>query len=684
MEVNNLDEEDENVVIQGSALHEHLSKLGYTDFESVSMPKTTLLEQKQYSNINIRNIIQKIYKQLFSFSSWIIQEKSISEKQLNAILNAEALLNDHFSAINNFVSKCNDNSETIRLQELIVTGVVLISSTCISLCKFKVLPTLFIASSAICYAGYIKHSRFCANRDLKNIISLQNELLVMCKESLQILRRNCKIKMNSDTCYQQFSHFIGEKLQNLQHLSETLVEFMGNISCVYYQCSQSIAKLLPSDVCNEELFTKFEYNSFEISGEIDYQALKKLYHTFLLVQSEMLYLLAIAYDSNTWIHCCHMIPETKLVLIIHTLIKELTVHKIKLSEIINAYHNCKVEPVRHKAQKVKWQDPTVQLDLASYKLQSAYNQVFSVFKDVDDCINQEISIDNETTKILMQKLDRAFKEIDIAKSLTEFVVLLMARSSFRKPKDDDQSVTKDSAIDEKSNLSVIIDSDPEILDEVFEEYIKDDYLEPLHEETDEYSLEQRKLDKLLVKNFMSELKEALIDKHKSMSERESKALQRIYKNISNGSASNTGDNKDYKCIPIPPPIPPYYIWSSPSSDINLRYKKIIPPTCKIKNCDFSIQEKIDDSDEENESVRMLEHKSNFNIPSIEACNTENRESLTFLPQILLETQATQFVKKLPPAFLQEETFVGSGENSEDEIIDNSSDNISDDNEEKNS
>lgn len=62
----------------------------------------------------------------------------------------------------------------------------------------------------------------------------------------------------------------------------------------------------------------------------------------------MLYLLAIAYDSNTWVHRYQMIPETKLAHIIHILMKKLRIHKIKLSEIINAYHSCKVEPVRHK------------------------------------------------------------------------------------------------------------------------------------------------------------------------------------------------------------------------------------------------------------------------------------------------------------------------------------------------
>lgn len=322
------------------------------------------------------------------------------------------------------------------------------------------------------------------------------------------------------------------------------------------------------------------------------------------------------------------------------------------------------------------------MDLASYKLQLAYNQVFSLFKDIDDCISQETGIDNKTTEILMQRLDRSFKEIDIAKSLTEFVVLLMARSGFHKSKDD-PSLINDITIDQNPNLPVIINSDPEILDEVFEEYIKDDYLESLHEETDKYSLEQQKLDKLLVKNFMSELKEALVDKHKSMSERESKALQRIYKNISKDSVSKTiEDNKNYQFIPIPPPMPAYYIWSSPSSDINSKYKKIIPSTSKIKNGDLFIQEKIDDSDEENDSVRMLKGCKNIcNVLPIEACKRKNEESFTFLPQILLETQATQFVTKLPPAFLQEETFIGSGENSEDEIVNNSSDNINDNNEE---
>lgn len=312
--------------------------------------------------------------------------------------------------------------------------------------------------------------------------------------------------------------------------------------------------------------------------------------------------------------------------------------------------------------------------MASYKLQVAYNQVFSTFKDIDDYINQDTNIDNEIADTLIQKLDRAFKEINTAKSLAEFVILLMARSGFSDVRNN-QSAVDDTTINQNPDLPVIIDSDPQILDEVFEEYIKEEYLKPLNEDTDEYLLEQQKLDKLLVKNFMSELKEALVDKHRSMSERESKALKRIYKNVLKDPTSSTEDNGNRQVIPAPPPMPPYCIWST-SSNINSDCKKEISPIYKIRN-DSSIQGKFDELNEENDLVRTLKQKNIFYIPSTEICENRDEESVTSLSQILLETQATQFITKLPPLFLHEETFIGSGENSEDEIIDNASDNKED-------
>ncbi|XP_032675602.1 uncharacterized protein LOC116846180 isoform X2 [Odontomachus brunneus] len=558
------------------------------------------------------------------------------------------------------------------LQDLIVNGVILISSIYISLSKHKI--SVLFTSAVICCTGYIQHLRFRASKDLKHLISLQNELLAMCKKSLKILRHVLKIKLSFKTHVQQFFHFLGEKLQYLQSLTETLLSFMENISYIYYECSLLIAKIMPSDIVNGELFTKFERNTFCAFGEINYQILKKSYHTYLLVQSEMLHLLAIAYDRNTWISSCQKIPETELTYIIYILTKKLAVYKVKLSKILYDYDTCKAEPIRYKVRDIaKWHDPSVQLDLASHKLQLAYNQVFLIFKNIDDCISQESGINDKTAEILMQKLDKTFKEFNIAKNLAEFTILLIAKSGFNNLRGNKPKINH-TKIDENSDLSVIFNSDPEILDEVFEEYIKEEYLKPLHEEKDEYSLKQYKLDNLLVKNFMSELKEVLLDKRKSMSERESKALQRIYKNISEDTTLNNENNicKNYQFIPVPPPMPPYYLWLTSSKNItlNANCEKIASSNCKVANGSLSIQKDIDKLNEECNSVEPLRYKSISNISLTETHDEEDKETVSYLPQILLQTQASQYIMKLPCSFMQEETFIGNGENFEDEIVDN--------------
>jgi len=51
-------------VLQGNALYEHLSKLGYTDFETVSISKRTDFKRENYLNIVINfYIIYKTYIQ---------------------------------------------------------------------------------------------------------------------------------------------------------------------------------------------------------------------------------------------------------------------------------------------------------------------------------------------------------------------------------------------------------------------------------------------------------------------------------------------------------------------------------------------------------------------------------------------------------------------------------------------
>lgn len=363
--------------------------------------------------------------------------------------------------------------------------------------------------------------------------------------------------------------------------------------------------------------------------------------------------------------------------------------------------------------RAKWHDPTIQLDLASYKLQSSYSQVFSIFKDLDDYINLGVGIDKETAKAFMERLTQAFKEMDTAKCLAEFVVLLMARSEFNSL-GNNAPVNDDTAINASSDLPVMSNSDPEILDEVFEEYIKEEYRKP-EDVDDGYTLERYKLDKLLAKSFMSELREALVDKCKSMSERESKALQRMYRTLIDKSAGNDV-NETGQRIPAPSPMPSDCAWPT-TNDERRMHEDTVPedaaanieddgsgecrhipvppamPSCYVwstsgkKESDSNGEEKSsaweevggikesgDSSNQEPEVVESTETgrcKIVFNRFSEETRDgNEDEGSVVALPRILLETQAARFAAKLPPAFLQEETFIGSGENSEDdEIVD---------------
>lgn len=65
------------------------------------------------------------------------------------------------------------------------------------------------------------------------------------------------------------------------------------------------------------------------------------------MQSELLYLLAIAYDIKTWSLTCDKISKANLFYIIYKLNKQLIKYKNKLSLCINSYYNCKVEPVQY-------------------------------------------------------------------------------------------------------------------------------------------------------------------------------------------------------------------------------------------------------------------------------------------------------------------------------------------------
>lgn len=279
------------------------------------------------------------------------------------------------------------------------------------------------------------------------------------------------------------------------------------------------------------------------------------------------------------------------------------------------------------------------LYLASNKLQLAYSYVLSILQDIDNDVIENVTNEDYMEKT-MQKLTAAQTSIETAKDFIEFSNLFLV-----KLQNNDITVnhlkTNIPVSVANSNIHIrsIIDSEPEILDEVFEEYIKEEYLKPLNEETDEISLYNYKRDKALFKNFMSELKDALIDKKKSMSERESKALQRMYK-----IKENTLENDYIPQILTSQSISSYNTFSLIHDD--------------NKNFDCAQKQQLNELFEK-PNITKSNNKSKENLNEKDM-NILMEEKLPLPRNIEFSSSLSSFLK------VEEETFIGSGENSEDD------------------
>ncbi|KAK2583880.1 hypothetical protein KPH14_001154 [Odynerus spinipes] len=639
-------EEDEDVIFEGSALHEHLSTLGYADFETIPVIRTQLrLQDKSiYMDNIINDISKKIYKYILTLRSWITQDCCLSKEQLHTILNAEALLDDHAAVINSYAQKYTDCMPWKKtLQNFFVNSTMIASSTYLLFYKYQNALNIIMTFCALYFTGYRNYSDIQAYKELKQLVLLQNEFYNLCKKGLKILKHGYKVKINSGKINQQFHGLMGEKLIYLQPIMENLVKS-----------------------------TTFEDNAFKIRGEINYEALIQLYHTYILVQSELLYLLAVAYDINACSLSRDNISKASLIYITNTLIEQLTKYKNKLSPYINSYYNCKVEPILHNYKgsvTSKWQDVYLHLNLTSNKIQLAYDYIVSMINDIDTCTDDTSITNNEVTEKIMQKMNEAYKQIDAARNFAEFCSLLITKTKHTNSKIS-RATPETSISNVDVNLPVVIDTEPEILDEVFEEYIKEEYLKPLYEEDQEILLQEYKLDKLLAKNFMSELKEALIDKQRSMFERESKALQRMYRNVMN-NASDLESRNSKSSIPIPPPMPSLinnFVPIYNNDSISHNSKNVSVQSTDTSNTEVFCKKTLYSNNDTN--VNNLKEYTNTNNASV--IKDSKEDSAVFQPLSLkdLEQPIVQFglnISPLPLRPMNEETFIGSGENSESDI-----------------
>nr|XP_033329363.1 uncharacterized protein LOC117222029 [Megalopta genalis] len=635
-----VDDEDEDVVIQGTPLYEHLHQMGYTDFESIKLDRSDLTKEKRsYTKlIDFVQYVRNSFKKLFLIYSKLNQDDSVSKKQVSTILDAKVLLNDHACIIHSFLDKYNYRPWRTTLLKILSSGIIL-SASILFPSVYKNTIRCF-GLSIISYASYIEYSRAGVRKDLKTMISLQNDLFDLYKKGLKILKHGYKINLNRNKCSQQFYDLTADNLKHLQPIMENVITCLEHVSATYYQISLILIKLLPKNMPYDNLLTTFETAVFEIHGEIHYKKLQNLYYTYILTQSEMLYLFAIAYDGLTWQESGSTIPEFKLAYIVHFLVKYLSVYQRKLSKIIDVYYSSKIEPISFQYKgpvAFHWQNLYMQLYLTTNKLQLAYGHVLSILQDIDDNVIKNMA-EKDAIENTLRKLSQIQKDIEAAKDFIEFSSLHLLKTQIRDRTEN--HIEKDVLTPEvDADIRIVHDSEPLIMDEVFEEYIKTECLKSLNDESDEVPICNSKWDKSLFKNFMIELKDVLVEKHKCMSERELKALQRMHKGTINETASED------VCQTLVPSSNAF-----PTIDKS--------QNTADGNFNDTVNNQINCSSEERESVKpMFENDDDYS----------DEERIPIIPIALPRNK--EFSLFLSPPFLQaaEETFTGSGENSEDEI-----------------
>ncbi|XP_043282645.1 uncharacterized protein [Venturia canescens] len=645
-----LDEEDD-VIIEGSELHQALVKMGYSDFEFTPVNK----EFKSYKEPSRKNEWSRMFKTLLQ--NWYPKNRRFSSKQFHTILSVKCLLDDHFEHVQTFLDNDSSTFWDKSMEWLPVLGFGISAGISYLMLKKRQFAATFSAASVAAMITFHKYEEFQAIKALKNLVIVQNELYYLYKKSLGILRNVYRLRPDGKKPPSKFSKLEVNRLKYLQPLTETLLRSMGKIAHTYYYASSTTIELLPESVLEQDILTSFDTQAFVIEGEITYESFKHLYYVYILVQSELMQLFAVAYDLDQWRDSSHN-SLSQLTRITLKLCDSLSIEKNQLEKFLTRFESSERTTNERKikfSSASKCRDLYLNLNLLSRKLQITYDEIASVLEQIEKHENGEAA---ELMSELAPKIQEIHSQIEKSRNFAEFNNLLVA--VIQRPRHGAQEVLPSEADplepEIEDDRAIVRDSEPRIIDEVFEEYITEEYLKPLYEESDDLTMEIAKLDKLLAKNFMSELKEVLVEKNKSMSEREAKALLRKYP----GLRERTNSEENH--VPVN---------ESKNGEENMDIPRL-PPLPRL----------VEVSEGSPKPFSQKETRSRGPVPLPRARNIESPN--IFVPRppplpSLLQTESPDDTERLSinlpfpgprniPVFVNcEEEFIGSGENSEEEL-----------------
>ncbi|XP_015523236.2 uncharacterized protein LOC107226824 isoform X1 [Neodiprion lecontei] len=662
------DEEDEDVVIAGSELHEALSKMGYSDYEVVSVRTEELssVTDKHIQKAYI-GIYQGLCKNVLRVYQYLVKDTKALRKQLTSISEARYLLDDHAALIKNLLD-ANLEIEPrpaygllsyLKYAAATVAGYYLVV-------KHSSNSLTWLATFSALTAARYKYINWRTNRDLRKLISEQTELYYTFKRSLRILNQFFRINAGAKQSGMKFNDLAPEKLKLLQPVTEDTMKSLQIISDLYYRTTLNMVDLLPDSYRrNIDLqIAGLNRDSFVNMGEVTYGSLKQLFYRFILVQSEMLLTLAHVGHSDLSGVCDELKRAMKMEKIVSQLLKFTEKHRISLAKVVDEFHNYRSVSVEEKYRRSftgsKWQDLYVRLHLTSHKMQHAYNKLTSIMEDIENHLDRGTN-ESELLEALQIKLDDVYRDAVKARDLAELSTLIVVRmnqKNYNQEKGNDIMCDVSSGT-LRSDVPIVKDTDPEIMDEVFEEYIRENYSDALVNcNMDDYLEKCSKLDKMLSSNLMSELKEALIEKQKDTRERELRAMERMGYKIPNESPTANDSKQDH----------------SSDSDNEMASRSSIPyskETLEEKEKLISKSETIAPLPPPPPPPPPDLMKPKFHQPRVEikpdGAENENEKSRCFIPLV-------PFRPILLPSFLsnEEETFIGSGENSDEDISTNES------------
>uniref|UniRef100_A0A0C9PXV3 Gcp protein n=1 Tax=Fopius arisanus TaxID=64838 RepID=A0A0C9PXV3_9HYME len=607
------DDPEEDVVIEGSELYIALKRIGVPEFECTFVNRTRFPDDWQhlddsksqrriYNCSRLLNAFQCIRNYFFRKS----EDREIlnGTEELKIILQLQPLLDDHSSCIQEILKSREDSEFSNTPSWRILSGSLMLAGLLLS--PDLRVPGFITAFSLSTLTVYQKYSERSFLRNLKNLVSTENNLFHLQKKSLKILRNGYGMTLDSNPSRRKFTELELNRLQHLQPLCEDLCRCIEHCSRTFYKTSHSVIDLSPIPLDSTRLINILEDDSLKIQGEITSKKLEQFYYTYILTQSDMMNVLSVVLSGST-----NRGMKLKLSRIIINLQRTLKHHEEKLSSVIKKYQSSKTVTIprrKKRTESLKYRELYMHVDLLSRKLQTAYATVSSILEDIDNISTDETpnSVDS-----LVLRMNEAYKQLDTARDFAEFNILVMKKLQNNREPQIPHGEPEES--EERKQLPVIFDADPQVMDECFEEYIREEYLKPLCQD-DDGDVERAKMDKLLERNFMRELKGVLVDKYRSMSEREAKALLRYRKDLR--------QDKFCEAIPVPPPLP--------RAD-EVRHRLPVPLPRRVKAGLGPERDAIGDMEpQERLSIRMA---------------IGERVAFT----------------------VDEETFVGSGENSEEEL-----------------